>query len=213
MEPSPPSFFRRLRDRLLPKIPDFLEILAEQSLLVSHATALLVDYMETGAASLSTRIVQEERDQDELKMKNLKILSEAFATPVDRENIYRAIIDLDEVVNYCKTTIREMEMLGVTPDQFTLELAMHVRSGAEALASGFGKLKKSPASAGDDAERARKEERNAEKAYRRALAALFQGDDYINMFKRREIYRHLSNAADKTASASFALNDIVVKMV
>ena len=65
--------------------------------------------------------------------------------------------------------------------------------------------------AGADANRARKAELNAEKAYRRALAALFQGDDYINMFKRREIYRHLSNAADRIAAASFTLHDIVVK--
>ena len=51
-----------------------------------------------------------------------------------------------------------------------------------------------------------------EKAYRRAIADLFQGDDYINMFKRREIYRHLSNAADRMADAANTLHDIVVKM-
>ncbi|MCP5559589.1 MAG: DUF47 family protein [Verrucomicrobiaceae bacterium] len=194
-------------------MPDFLAMLAEQSTRVFHTTSLLVDFMETGAATLSAQIVQEEHDQDALKIRNLQLLNEAFATPVDRENIYRAIIELDEVVNYCKTTIREMDMLGVTPDRFTLEIAMHVREGAEALAAGFSKLQMAPSAASDDAERARKAERSAEKAYRRALAALFQGEDFINMFKRREIYRHLSNAADRAASASFALNDIVVKMV
>ena len=47
---------------------------------------------------------------------------------------------------------------------------------------------------------------------RRALADLFQGDDYINMFKRREIYRHLSNAADRMANCANTLHDIVVKI-
>ena len=51
-----------------------------------------------------------------------------------------------------------------------------------------------------------------EKAYRRAIAELFQGDDYIHMFKRREIYRHLSNAADRMANCANTLHDIVVKM-
>ena len=55
-------------------------------------------------------------------------------------------------------------------------------------------------------------ERRVEKAYRRAIADLFQGDDYINMFKRREIYRHLSNAADRMANCANTLHDIVVKM-
>jgi len=63
-----------------------------------------------------------------------------------------------------------------------------------------------------DADMARKAERKAEKSYRRAIAALFQGDDYITMFKRREIYRHLSNAADRMANCANTLHDIVVKI-
>ena len=48
--------------------------------------------------------------------------------------------------------------------------------------------------------------------FRRAIAELFQGDDYIHMFKRREIYRHLSNAADRMSNCANTLHDIVVKM-
>lgn len=83
METKRPSFFERLRDRLLPKMPDFLAMLAEQSTRVFHTTSLLVDFMETGAATLSAQIVQEEHDQDALKIRNLQLLNEAFATPVD----------------------------------------------------------------------------------------------------------------------------------
>ena len=211
--PEKPSFFKRLHDRLFPKMPDFFRILADQSVLVSQTTGTLVEFMETNDVRLRERIVQDEHDQDVGKLINLQLLSEAFATPMDREDIHRAIVDLDEVVNYCKTTIREMDMLSVTPDQFTLELAMHIKEGAEALAAGFGKLATTPAAASADADRARKAERRAEKSYRRALAALFNGDDFINMFKRREIYRHLSNAADRIAAASFTLQDIIVKIV
>lgn len=211
MDPAKPSFFKRLHERLFPKMPDFHAILADQSSRVAGTAGLLVEFMETGDPSLSTRIIDDEHAQDTLKVQNLQRLSEAFATPMDREDIYRAIADLDEVVNYCKATVNEMDVLGVTPDKFTLELAMHVREGAESLKAGFAKLAGTPADAGSDADRARKAERNAEKAYRRALAALFQGDAYINMFKRREIYRHLSNAADRIAAAAFTLHDIIVK--
>ena len=54
--------------------------------------------------------------------------------------------------------------------------------------------------------------RKAERAYRLALAELFQGTGYINMFKRREIYRHLSNTADRIATCADMLHDITVKM-
>ncbi|MBX7211819.1 MAG: DUF47 family protein [Verrucomicrobiaceae bacterium] len=206
-----PSFFKRLHDRLFPKMPDFYAMLAEQSTRVAGTAGLLVEFMETGDPGMSARIIEDERSQDSLKIKNLQLLNEAFATPMDREDIYRAIADLDEVVNYCKATVNEMDVLGVTPDKFTLELAMHVREGADALKAGFAGLAATPSGAAADAERARKAERAAEKAYRRAIAALFQGDAYINMFKRREIYRHLSNAADRIAAAAFTLHDIVVK--
>ncbi len=212
METTPPSFLQRLRDRLFPKIPDFFAMLAEQSQMVAHTTGLLADFMESNASTISASIIAEEEQHDERKAKNVFVLNSAFATPIDREDIYRAIVCLDEVVNYCKSTIREMEILGIGPDQFTLEIAMHIKEGAAALAAGFGKLAQDPADASKDAERARKEERRAEKSYRRALAALFQGTDYINMFKRREVYRHLSNAADRISAASYSLQDILVKM-
>ena len=35
----------------------------------------------------------------------------------------------------------------------------------------------------------------------------------MEVFKRREIYRHLSNAGDRVAHAGECLHDIVVKMV
>jgi len=84
--------------------------------------------------------------------------------------------------------------------------------GVDALANGFAKLGTIPASAALDADAARKAERYAEKLYRVVLPTLFEGDDYINMFKRREIYRHLTNAAEHMAQCANTLHDIVVKI-
>jgi hypothetical protein len=139
-------------------------------------------------------------------------LNEAFSTPIDREDLHRAIMHLDEITNYCKTTVNEMNVLGLGTDKHCLEMAMHIKMGTDALAMGFNRLATDPKSAAADADAARKCERKCEKAYRRAIAELFQGDDYINMFKRREIYRHLSNAADRVAAAGNTLHDIVVKI-
>ncbi|MBT5874681.1 MAG: DUF47 domain-containing protein, partial [Candidatus Latescibacteria bacterium] len=93
-------------------------------------------------------------------------------------------------------------------------------------------LPQDPEAAELEAQAARKAERRAEKVYRRALADLFDEGTYqeqldgspeqspsaimhhvIEIFKRREVYRHLSNAADRVAEAGEALHDIVVKLV
>ena len=211
-EVARPSVFRRLFDRVFPKMPDFFAMLTDQCQHVAQTAALLVEFMETGDPSIGQQIRQDEHEADRVKVHNLHTLNEAFSTPIDREDLYRAIMDLDEIVNYCKTTVSEMEVLGLAPDKRCLEMAMHIKLGADALALGYSRLAKSPSMAASDADAARKAERRVEKNYRRALAELFVGDDYINMFKRREIYRHLSNAADRMANCANTLHDIVVKM-
>jgi len=211
-EPAHPSIFRRLFDRVFPKMPDFFSLLAEQCGHVAHTTGLLVEFMESADPKVGEQIRQDEHAADHIKIRNLHTLNEAFSTPIDREDLYRAIIDLDEVVNYCKSTVSEMDVLGLAPDKHCLEMAMHIKLGTDALYIGYAKLAKEPQAAAADADSARKAERKVEKAYRRAIAELFQGDDYIHMFKRREIYRHLSNAADRMANCANTLHDIVVKM-
>lgn len=207
-----PSVFRRLFERVFPKMPDFFTLLTEQCQHVAHTAGLLVEFMESGDPATGQQIRQDEHEADRIKVRNLHTLNEAFSTPIDREDLYRAIIDLDEVVNYCKTTVSEMDVLSLTPDKHCLEMAMHIKLGTDALALGYSRLARHPAEAAADADSARKAERKVEKAYRRAIAELFQGNDYIHMFKRREIYRHLSNAADRMASCANTLHDIVVKM-
>ncbi len=204
--------FRRLYERVFPTVADFFGMLAQQSTNAAETTRLLVEFMETGDVSVSQRVRDDEHEADRIKAANLSVLSDAFSTPVDREDLFRAITTLDDIVNYCKSTVVEMDMLGLQPDKFSLEIALHIREGAEALAKGFGRLATDPAGAGLDANAARKAERTNEKSYRRAITALFQGDDYLNMFKRRETYRHLSNAADRVADAARALDNIVVKL-
>lgn len=207
-----PSIFRRLFERVFPKMPDFFSLLTEQCQHVAHTASLLVEFMETGNPEIGLQIRQDEHEADRVKVRNLHTLNESFSTPIDREDLYRAIMDLDEVVNYCKTTVSEMEVLALAPDKRCLEMAMHIKLGTDALAQGFSKLAREPAAAAGDADAARKAERRVEKNYRRAIAELFVGDDYIHMFKRREIYRHLSNAADRMSNCANTLHDIVVKM-
>jgi uncharacterized protein Yka (UPF0111/DUF47 family) len=199
-------------DRVFPKVPDFFQMLTEQNIQVAHTVNLLVEYMEHGDPMIADALKQNVNEADLIKVRNLHELNDAFSTPIDREDIYRAIIALDEIVMYCKTTVHEMDVLGVTPDDFMRNVSHCIKEGVDALANGFAKLRTTPATAALDADAARKAERHAEKLYRIALPTLFEGTDYINMFKRREIYRHLTNAAENMALCANRLHDIVVKI-
>ncbi len=206
------TLLARILDRVFPKVPDFFHMLTEQTIEVALTVNLLVDYMEHGDQTIAEALKENVHQADLIKMRNLHELNDAFSTPIDREDIYRAIMALDDIVMYCKTTVHEMDVLAVTPDKFMRDVSLRIKEGVDALANGFAKLGTTPATAALDADIARKAERHAEKLYRFALHDLFEGDDYINMFKRREIYRHLTNAAEHMAQCANTLHDIVVKI-
>jgi len=199
-------------DRVFPKVPDFFTMLTEQANKVTHTVDLLVEYMEHNDPMIADELKQNVHEADLIKVRNLHELNDAFSTPIDREDIYRAIIALDDIVMYCKTTVHEMDVLDVKPDEFMRDISHCIKEGVDTLAKGFAKLGTTPAEAANNANQARQSERHAEKLYRKALPILFEGTDYINMFKRREIYRHLTNAAQHMALCANRLHDIVVKI-
>lgn len=227
------SAVSRIVDRVFPRMPDFYGLINAQCELVCEAMDVFVDYMETGDPQLGERVRAMEKAGDELKANNMQVLSRAFATPMDREDIYRAIMTIDEILNYAKTTVREVDALGLAPDAHMAEMARLIRDGSRALRDGYAKLCTAPADADTDAAAARKAERSTEKVYRAALQELFDAEEYIaalskknrakdaeanamayviEMFKRRELYRHLSNAADRLEHAGGVLHDIVVQI-
>lgn len=206
------TLLQRILGRVFPSTPNFFKLLTEQCELVGVTVNGLVEFVKTGDAELGRQLKRDEHEADLIRIRNIHILNEAFSTPIDREDIYRAIADLDEIVTYCKTTYSEMDVLGVTPDTFIIEKAKLLQEGVNALIAGFGKLGVKPIEAADDADAARKTQRQIERLYRIALAELFKGDDHIDMLKRREIYRHLSNAGHNLRHCANTLQDIVVKI-
>ncbi|WP_193771164.1 DUF47 domain-containing protein [Candidatus Magnetaquicoccus inordinatus] len=221
----------KLLANVYPRVPDFYTLINEQCALVSEAMEALVEYMG-GDQSKGALIGDLEKKGTEVKNRSMYVLNKSFATPMDREDIYRAITAIDTVLHYANTTIQEIGFFKLSPDQHMLDMARILSEGTDALKLGFAKLGTNPAMAEDDALAVRKSERNVEKAYRKALSNLFQPEIHLEkiklskeatvegrvmgavteIFKRRELYRHLSNAGDQIAKAGSVLHDIVVQV-
>lgn len=225
------TLVQRIINNVFPTIPDFIGMLADQCKVTVEVLNTLEEFMQDGDPAKALKVREMEHLGDDIKARNMDALNKAFATPLDREDIYRAITAIDEVTNYCKTTVREMEILQLQPDANTLAMVRQIREGGDALLRGFKKLKDTPALAEEDCDVIRKTERSVEKTYRTALSELFNADKEIQMFaskdpvaaaaavarvveifKRREIYRHISNTADHMAKAGHILHDIVVQV-
>jgi len=122
---------------------------------------------------------------------------------------------IDDVLDYAYSTVDEMEILKVEPTPYMQRIASLLRDAAYELLMAVNRLEEHVGVAGDHAQRAKALENRVETVYREALADLFSGakdiDHVVNMLKLREVYRHLSNAADQGDEAANVIADIVVK--
>jgi uncharacterized protein Yka (UPF0111/DUF47 family) len=223
------GILRRLWHRVFPRVPDFQGLVRDQSALLESTLEDLAAFLVEPSAQRAESVRQGVARGQALAQRNLDLLHRTFVTPIDREDIYMLITRVDHVFDYAMTCIRELELLEVAADSWMTSMVASLREGAAALTGGIDRFRDSPEDAEPFAEQARQAERDVEGHYREALAELFvveafrssqgtAGSDaergvafIIDRMKRREVYRHLSNAADRLARAGDALHDLSVK--
>ncbi len=232
MNDTSKSLILRLVDRVFPRMPDFYGLINQQCDLALEAMQVFETFLETGDTEIAQKVRDLEHRADDLKNRNIRILNASFSTPMDREDLYDAIAGIDQIINFTKTTVFELRVFKVKPDKCMRKLANQLTVGVEALRGGFAILEKDPAGAEPYARAAHKAERRMKKIYRRGLVMLLDKERFkqqnanqpadqedlaldfvVYVTKRREIYRHLSHAADRLARVSELLHDIIVKLV
>ncbi len=208
---------------MFPRTADFGLLLGEQAQVAVDALAALAGYATSGDADLAERVAAIEKAGDRLRERNIAILRRAFATTYDRDLTAVAIRRIDDVANYAKTTVREMGLLSMEPDATVREITGLLHGGAVELRAAVAALGGDPRTVEEHVARVHKAERRVEKIYRAALVELFgpgarerwdAGSDpfeaLLDALRRREVYRHLSNAADRLESAGRVVLDIAV---
>jgi len=197
--------------RFLPRDHDFYADLILHGEKVQEGIRALVLWFKTGEPSHADKVRKIEHEADALMLKIASALGEVFSTPIDREDIHQVSRAMDQIINYAKNTVREIQIFNITPDEYMHKIALLILDGACALNQAIKALSSySPEIAGH-LDKAKKCEHRVEKIYRTALNKLFEGDDLKEILKRREVYRHLSNTADRILEAADILSLILVK--
>jgi predicted phosphate transport protein (TIGR00153 family) len=194
----------------------FLKLLQDQATLTLKGLDLLKDYMQGQEPAVAQQLTATEKEADEVRRILIDELNRTFVTPMDREDIFALSRTIDDVLDYAYSTVDEMEILRVKPTPYMCRIAALLRDAAFEIQLGVQRLEEHPRVASEHAQRAKALENRVEGVYREALADLFSGPQdvahVIEMLKMREVYRHLSNAADHGDEAANVIGDIVVKM-
>jgi predicted phosphate transport protein (TIGR00153 family) len=194
----------------------FIKLIHDQASLTLEGMDALKAYMENLDRTCAEMLKDKEKEADEARRILIDELNRSFVTPIDREDIFALSRAIDDVLDYAYSTVDEMEILKVEPTPFMRRIASLLRDAAFELLMAVERLEAHAGVAGEHAQRAKALENRVEGVYREALADLFREpkdvQDIARMLKQREVYRHLSNAADMGDEAANVIADIVVKM-
>jgi len=194
----------------------FIKLIHDQASLTLEGMEALKAYMENLDGIAAATLAEKEKEADEARRILIDELNRTFVTPFDREDIFALSRAIDDVLDYAYSTVDEMEILRVEPTPFMQRIASLLKDAAYELLMAVNRLEEHASVAGDHAQRAKALENRVENVYREALADLFctakDIEDVVRMLKLREVYRHLSNAADRGDEAANVIADIVVKM-
>ena len=205
-----------IKDFFKPRQDKFLRLLIEHAAKTLEGLECLEEFMKEPSGKRADGIRMLEKEADEVRRILIDELNRTFVTPMDREDIFALSRAIDDVIDYANTTVEEMVLLEVEPNAFLQRMVSLLREACYEIHQAMLRLKDHPNVANDHAIRAKALENRVEHVYREAVADLFSGPEDIHhvmdMLKLRELYRHLSNCADRGDEAANVITDIVIKM-
>ena len=196
----------------------FISLLIEQSEVTADGLRLLEKYVS--ASKVESKAVEQmrvkEAEGDEIRRVLIDELHSTFITPLDREDIFMLSLCIDDILDYAYSTIREIELLDIQISENLVNMIKLDREAAEEITLAIKRLSANPRVAGEHARRAKKLENDVEDIYRVAISELFKKAKDIKpllvMLRRREVYRHVSNMADRANDAADVIGIVVMKL-
>jgi uncharacterized protein len=201
-----------VRRWFLPETPDVFEMLGRQLEITQAGMEALVQWAR-GDESKADLIRELEHDADDHKRELEEALTTAFTTPMEPEDLYTLSRRVDWILNLSKDLVRESEVMDSRPDEPIAEMCEQLAESVRLLAEAIDLLRRNDPAATERANKALKAERNIEKIYRAAMAALLEVDDLREVTARRELYRRVARIGEVIVDVGERVWYAVVKEV
>jgi uncharacterized protein Yka (UPF0111/DUF47 family) len=194
----------------------FISLLIQQASEIVEGLRLLETLLDHPDRAALEQLSVLEHKADETRRILIDELHNTFITPIDREDLFQLSLYMDDMLDYGYTTLEEMVMLRVPPDNYIRKMIALIREEAEELHMAAQRLSGNPRLAGDHAHKAKHIENKVDHLYRKAVAELFtHAADPAQMpalLAKREVYRHASNMSDKADNAANVFGMVVMKL-
>jgi predicted phosphate transport protein (TIGR00153 family) len=200
--------------RFVPREEKYFGLLNQLASQVKQGGEIFVKIFEDyqNHAKYAEQIKAIELSCDEMAAKITQKLNSSFITPIDREDIYLLVTELDDVIDMINDLARRLEIYSVTkPRSEAAELAKLLASATVEIADVFGLLEHQQG-IGEHTRTINQLEKRADSLYSDALRRLFKEEkDPIEVIKWMSIYEELENSIDRCKDVAEALEAVVVK--
>ena len=203
--------------RLLPNDKSFFNLFEQQGQKTVEGCKALLAMVgnPTDLEGQAERVTQIEHECDDITHAVVESLHKTFITPLDRNDIYRLITKMDDIMDLVEAAADRFALYDVkVMTAETGEIARVLVSSAEHVLSAVSGLRdmKKPAVILEHCVEINRLENVADKILRSALARLFREErDPIAVIKWKEIYETLESATDRCEDVANIIEGVVLE--
>ena len=199
---------------LLPRDEKYFDRFSEMAQRI-HESARILDGFFNRAAPASTvadQIKRLEHECDEISHEILRGIDRTFITPIDREDIHRLAVRLDDVIDLIDGTVRRLSVFNISeptaPGRKLSEIIVKITGEMVEAVADLRKQK----GVIEHCIRMKKFENEGDVAYQEAVASLFRDPTSpIEVIKWKDIYEEIESATDRCEDVANVLEGVMVK--
>ena len=203
--------------RLLPHDASFFTFFEQQGKKTVEGCRAFLEMVETAddLERRAERVKQIEHECDEITHAVVAGLHKTFITPIDRNDIYRLITKMDDIMDFVEAAADRLALYEIpTMTKEVGELARCLVSSAEHVLGAVTSIRnlKRPNGILDHCIEINRLENVADQLLRSALARLFREEkDPIAVIKWKEIYETLESATDRCEDVANIIEGVVLE--
>lgn len=191
---------------------NFYGILTQQAQVIRDTVDALCKFCENPTQENGDFVKTKEKEADQIRYQLVEDINRTFITPIDRDDLFRLSSSIDDLADYAWTTVKDLRIYDIAPDENLLSMAKILLQMADGLLVCVQNLEKNRALVSSEATKVKKLENTLNARYHESIAELFTSDDFKKILKYREIYSHMNHASDKGDISADILLDIIVKL-
>ena len=199
---------------ILPRDEKYFERFTELAVRIHEAAKILEGYFqnESPAATVADQIKRLEHECDEISHDILRGIDRTFITPIDREDIHRLAVRLDDVIDLIDGTVRRVVLFQIgkpTPISTTLS-ELIVKTTAE-LVEAVSHLRQQKGVMAHCIQ-IKRLENEGDVVYHDAIASLFRDNlPAIEVIKWKDVYDNMERSIDSCVAVAHVLESVVLK--